>query len=507
MPNPRGHETAARGDDVLASRLHRPFLPVGLVLLAVVVLFLGSHAKELHGTPTFYASMAREIVEARDPFVLFEGEAAYFLKPPLVIWATALSQVVFGFSNFAATLIPRLAALACVLLLYVWLARSAGETVAWYGSVAMLVNSTFVQFSTTLRMDSMLLLGILMSVSALWMRTLTAASGNLFGGLAIGLMSKGPIALLVVPLVGWLLSLNRATRRRIDWRWSLLLLVPLAWYCYLAWSAGAAPARDLLDDIAREGAPETAGRLRPYLETYVVMPARRYWPFYPFMLVGIALAAFPRLVAPHAALTKFLVCWLGLILLLCAFKPDPDIRYLYPALPALAGLAGIALRSLGGARIRRVLDRVLFAVAIALVAVAVAPEAWLDKPRMLPRDTREAVAEIRRVTDEYTAPAAPVHVLGPYPYRANASRRQHTQRDWVHYYLGRPVAIVANDVELRAAGAPTVLLTGRSHGYEASLRALGYEPLLATKEMVLAARSGSALAAQKEARFDGKSLY
>lgn len=130
-----------------------------LLLASVAVLFAGATVDELHGTPTFYASLAREIVEAGDPLAIFRGDAAYLLKPPLVIWLAAASSALLGLSEFAVTLPSRLAAVLAIAFAYLLCRRLLGSTAAWIAALILLTNSTFIQFSTTLRMDSMLLAG------------------------------------------------------------------------------------------------------------------------------------------------------------------------------------------------------------------------------------------------------------------------------------------------------------------------------------------------------------
>ena len=79
---------------------HLPFIL--LLALTSLVLLAGAAGRELHGTPTFYASLIRELVDHDDWLHIFRGPEAYLLKPPLALWAGALGSAVFGLGNFSS---------------------------------------------------------------------------------------------------------------------------------------------------------------------------------------------------------------------------------------------------------------------------------------------------------------------------------------------------------------------------------------------------------------------
>ncbi len=461
-------------------------LPV-LIALAAIVLFAGAATRELHGTPTFYGSLVRELVESGDPMVIFRGADAYFLKPPLVLWLTALSTKLFGLTSLGATFASRLAGFACVLLVYALGRRLGDAATGWFAAIVLVTNSTFVQFTTTLRMDSLMLAGMLLSTLGWCAPDRRWGSAALFGGITIAVLAKGPLGLLPLALFALdALVRRRAPRPPHDWRFALLLLPIPAWYATLLLGFGAQPLTDLASDLVRPDPVAAASAWRSYADNYLRLPALRYWPWLPFMLLGLWHAIRPAGRATddgmRAARARWLAGWVLLVLVLCAFKPDRDIRYLYPALPALALLAGLALaRLVRGAGLCWALGLALAAAVTALIGGTAL--GWGSK------DTRPAIAAMREASDALRAAGGWPAVLGEYPIVPGAPRRQNNQRDWVHYYLGVVPRIVSWSEALAGGlqGEPLVL-TLRSAGYEERLDTLGFEPKYVTKEMVLGLR-------------------
>jgi len=461
-----------------------------LALLAVAtgVLFAGAAGRELHGTPTFYASLIRELVESGDPLAVFRGAEAYLLKPPLVLWLGMLTAKFVGLGNLAVTFFPRLAAVLCVALTTALVARLAGTRAGLLAGFALLTNSTFLQFSSALRMDSTLLLGLLLIVWG-WLALPSArASAAVFAGIAIGLLSKGALVLVALPLCacGSLLLQERAPVRRvaaIDWRWALLLVPALAWYAWVFATHGTQQLSDLSQDLARPDTNTTASAWQTYAHEYGLRPFQRYWPWLPFMLAGMLFACLRGGGIPDAQrpALRWFALWTLAVMGMCALKPDRDIRYLYIALPALAGLAAIPLGAWLGERGGRVFVRLL-----AVLAIAVPVASALGIGTRDTRGTLHAMADALAAAGPALAGRAPV-VIGDYPLQPGKPRRQLNQRDWMHFYLGVVPRIVPwSAVESGALTGEPLVFTIRAGDYAARLAAAGFEPREVSKEMVMA---------------------
>lgn len=463
-----------------------PFL--ALLLLAAGLLFAGAAGRELHGTPTFYASLIRELVDAGDPFVIFRGDEAYLLKPPLVLWLGMLGAEILGLGNLAVTFFPRLAAVACVALTAALIARLADARAGLLAGLVLLTNSTFVQFSTTLRMDSTLLCGLLLIVWGWFALPSARASAALFAGLTIGLLSKGALVLMALPLcaLGSRLMRERAPAGglgAVDWRWAALLLPALAWYAWVFMAHGTQQLSDLGQDLYRPDPNTTATAWQTYVQEYVRRPFLRYWPWLPFMLAGFALAWLRGggIPAAQRPALRWFALWTLAVFAMCALKPDRDIRYLYLALPALAGLAAIPLAAWLGECGGRWLRRALMALAVLVPAAAALGVGTRDT-----RDTVQAMADGLAAAGPALAGRPPV-VIGDYPLQPGKPRRQLNQRDWMHFYLGVVPRIVPwSAVESGALAGEPLIFTIRTSDYAARLAAAGLVPREVSKEMVMA---------------------
>ena len=105
---------------------------------------------------------------------------------------------------------------------------------------------------------------------------------------------------------------------------------------------------------------------------------------------------------------------------------------------------------------------------------------------------------MQRHLDRVVPATQPVLVVGDNPNNPPGPRRQSTQLDWVHYYLGRwstvrmPAQLAGTD--LRAVPA---VLVWRYDDRAAVMRNLGLRPIVSGREMVLAVADAGADAAAR----------
>jgi 4-amino-4-deoxy-L-arabinose transferase-like glycosyltransferase len=458
-------------------RLHRAIL----LALCVVVLFTDSVSKELHGTAVFYASLARELLDSGDPMLIYSDERAYLLKPPLVVWLSALGCKVFGLSNFGVTFVSRIAGVGVILLTYALLRRWWNHPVAWLGAFAVLTNSTFVQFTATLRMDSALMFGMLLSAVGWAYRDRAWGAPAMYGGITLAVLSKGPLGFAAIPLiVCHAIVLRESPVTRSNAWWSLLLLPIVIWYGILINLHGLAPLTELGADTLRATAMPELGRWQSAYQEYAIKPLRRYWPWLPFMVLGATLAVW-RLRArelPQVMRLNYLwfVLWLVVVVVGAIGKPDHDIRYFYPALPVLGLFAGIGLMALTRNRFPSWIPGLLLAVIIGLV-IFPGNRSWRAD------DTRETIAKI----NQSLISSEQLLAIGGYPVRMDQGRRQNTHRDWVHFYTGKtPTVLSWDQVERDHPKFTTGVFLTHSRGHEARLEQFGLEKSFTTNEIIFA---------------------
>jgi 4-amino-4-deoxy-L-arabinose transferase-like glycosyltransferase len=187
-----------------------------------------------------YAQIPREMLQRSDWVVPYLQGEPYLDKPPLTYWMIMVSYQLFGVSEAAARLVPALAIHLTILLAYLFGRRWIGESAAFRGALVLTLAPAFLGMGRLLILDGVLTLWTSIALFA----GFEAIRGPTFGrgwwrlasfGCALGVLTKGPIAiiLLLPPLLAhcWL----SGTGLRLDRRaWltltGIVLLLNLPWY-------------------------------------------------------------------------------------------------------------------------------------------------------------------------------------------------------------------------------------------------------------------------------------
>jgi 4-amino-4-deoxy-L-arabinose transferase-like glycosyltransferase len=178
-----------------------------------------------------YAYISMEMLNSKSFLEVYFYGKDYLDKPPLIFWVSSLSYWLFGVSNFAYKLPSVLA-----LLLGIYSTYRFGKI--WYNKqkallAAIILASSQAVFliSNDIRTDTLLLSWVIFSfwqISAYlktekWIHFLL---GSL--GIGLGMMSKGPIALIVVGS-GFFFHflLNKQWKNIFKWQWILSAIIIL----------------------------------------------------------------------------------------------------------------------------------------------------------------------------------------------------------------------------------------------------------------------------------------
>jgi len=170
----------------------------------------------------------------------FDVNIPFWGKPPFSFWMEALSYKLFGFHDFSPRLPALLFTLMTILLIVRYLKTFYTYTTAWWGALiyatflltyalsGAVLTDPYLVFSTTLTMVSFIM--IMRKQENYWHYLF-------FIGISIGLLAKGPLALVLIggAMVFWILFdfKNRvAALKNLYWlRGTLLmLLLVLPWY-------------------------------------------------------------------------------------------------------------------------------------------------------------------------------------------------------------------------------------------------------------------------------------
>jgi 4-amino-4-deoxy-L-arabinose transferase-like glycosyltransferase len=211
-----------------------------LVIVAAALLYPSLAFPLLEPDESRYAEIPREMLARGDWIVPYLQGEPYLDKPPLLYWLVMLSYQVFGVADWAARLVPALAIHATVLLAYLFGKRSFGERAAFWGALLLALAPGFTSMGRLLVLDGLLAFCVTLSIFAAfealrghrfrwsWWLLSAAACGG-------GILTKGPIALLLLAPPLWLFGVLGDRSRRVGWgAWlvlgTIVVALALPWY-------------------------------------------------------------------------------------------------------------------------------------------------------------------------------------------------------------------------------------------------------------------------------------
>ena len=325
----------------------------------------------MDSTESRYAEIARKMQESGDWLMpQFDYGVPFWGKPPLSTWMSAASMAAFGVNEFAARLPSLLLLLACGALVHALATLRGGRDQAvWTLALFATTGMVFIAAGGVMT-DPALMLGTTLSMAGFWIavhgpeRSRRRAGFAFFTGLAVGLLAKGPVALVlvVVPIVGATLwtRAGRAAWQRLPWICgsALTALVSVSWY----WAAERASPGFLAYFLVGE-------HWKRFVESgwkgdlYGTAHARTHGMIWAFWIV----AALPWSIAALAWLARaatrqrerlrvlvsdpwciYLLLWAITPMLFFTLAGNILLTYVLPGLPAFALLMGDVWRA-GGA--------------------------------------------------------------------------------------------------------------------------------------------------------------
>jgi len=210
---------------------------VGVAIVLTYLCLLGGFSLAEPDEPR-YAEIAREMIELRDWVTPHLNYVKYFEKPPLVYWLTAINFELFGVSEFVARLWPALFGLSGIALAYV-LGRSMYGLWTGYAAAALLAATpVYFGLSQILILDMPLTALMTVGIAAFWFayisdrerkRTRRLLVLLLYMATALGVLTKGPVAAVLIGAIIVLFLILQRDLRALRW-----LLSPLGIVAFLA---------------------------------------------------------------------------------------------------------------------------------------------------------------------------------------------------------------------------------------------------------------------------------
>lgn len=397
------------------------------VALLVRLLMLGAYPVA-ETTEARYAEIARKMLELGDWITpWYDYGVPFWAKPPLSAWLSASSMGLLGATEFAARLPHFLAGLLVLWLLWDWLRRRSPRE-AQFAAVLLAGAALFYVASGAVMTDMTLAVGLSLAMRAFWQGLHGEPARRkqegyaLFLGLAIGLLAKGPIALVLagLPLAGWtLLSQNwRSVWRGLPWLSGTALMLTLALPWYVAAELKTPGFLDYFLAGEHWQRFTVAGWTGDRYGNAHTFPRGSIWLFtlaaclpWPLLLPLLAFGRAPAAPAPaERAWSRYLWCWALTPALFFTLAGNILWTYALPALPAIAALAAGWLAC--DSRSRRV-ERLL-AGGVLTTAILLATTITLKNTR----GTWKTAEPVIHTWQTQRQADAPLLFLGKRPYSA-----------------------------------------------------------------------------------------
>jgi 4-amino-4-deoxy-L-arabinose transferase-like glycosyltransferase len=397
------------------------------LLLAAVVFFSNLWIGDLGLDSAAYATISRAMLRTGDWIVPhYEHCPEYvdcWLHPPLFYWLTASSFRVFGINEFAARFPAAILGLGTVLIAYlIGLFAGGSRKCGFFSGLVLLTTQAFLELGRKCQIDVPLAFFISLSVlffilgrgekGCWWFDALAGAACGL------ALLTKGVPALALIGLFVAYAALTRDWKFFLPQRFGAFLLgaaaVLTVWIVPLA-RTGKLDAflhGYFVDQIWGNFSGTVGGsssswsnRLGGYL-WYLGALAKRYWPWFPFLLVAAVMAVRGR---KTRRLPVLFLLWVLIIIVGFSAGGTKYYRYLAPAYPGAAVLIGVVLGGKASEKLFRgfLAGTAIFALVL-LLATSLAPF-YFGKINAPDKSDIKAMAPAIRA---WTAESRPVATLG-----------------------------------------------------------------------------------------------
>ena len=329
-----------------------------------------------------YAEIARKLLDEPNWITLWYTDLMPFWgKPPLSFWATAWSFELFGVGELSSRLPSLLATLATAALILLFVKKERPLDEAGIAATVYLTLALVIHTAGAVITDPLLTLWTTTVMVGFWFAVKHRAKrwGDLMWiALGLGLMTKGPIALIMPGLAcaAWVAIRGEWRAFFSAFHWftgpALMLIVGVPWYLFAEQATrGFLEYFFIGEHISRFTEPTWAGD--PY-GAVKDMPRGTIWVYLlvaalPWSLAVGVLFAVPKLRRTVVTMTAsvsstwliYLACWALVPAVFFTLARNVLMTYVLPAMPAVAILSGLCLTAVLS---RRVLTSAAAAVVV-----------------------------------------------------------------------------------------------------------------------------------------------
>ena len=171
------------------------------IVLCIIIYILGSLFIPLMEIDSVqYANISREMLQNKSFLQIFDQGKDYLDKPPMLFWLSSLSMYFFGINDFAFRLPSILMAILAIYSTYKFTLLYYSNEIAILAALVLASTQAMFLITHDVRTDTMLMAWVILAIwqFASWLNNRKWHSLIIaFSAVAFGMMTKGPIALMV----------------------------------------------------------------------------------------------------------------------------------------------------------------------------------------------------------------------------------------------------------------------------------------------------------------------
>ncbi len=363
-------------------------IPLRFLILALAV-FIGFYGY-IGSMPLFdldegaFTTATREMFLRHDFITPYLNSVPRFDKPILIYWLQAASASVFGFNEFAFRLPSALASTAWVWVIYRFVAQVVDSEKAFYAALIAATSLMPTIVGKAAIADAVLMLFITWAMFAIFRHWQTGRAAYIrwaYVAMALGFLTKGPVAVVIPAVVSVLFYLSTGRwgawwRAVLDWRGLLVfLIIALPWYVveYLREGQAFIDGFFIKNNVGRFNAP-----MEGHSGGFWFYPVVTLFALLPF--TGLVLVAIRNMISDlrpvrgsvlsdEAALKRFAWIWFLFVLIIFSFSGTKLPHYLNYGLVGLIVIIAIEFPTITNRFLHLVPIALFFMVLLLLPAV------------------------------------------------------------------------------------------------------------------------------------------
>jgi 4-amino-4-deoxy-L-arabinose transferase-like glycosyltransferase len=294
-----------------------------------------------------YASVAKNIFRSGDWLRFTFGGVPWTDKPPLALWATALSFKLFGVNEFAARFFSASCGVGAVIVTYLLASRLFGRWVGLLSAMVLLNSSHFLRFARFGMMDGPLMFFLSLSLYFFW-RGRERNRYLIFSGIAFGLalMTKGFAAFIIVPVIVvyavWADDLELLAKSSYWVGVMVAVAIALPWHL---WELTMNRELFMRDVVVKHLFSRTLTALEGHEGNWYFYIRTAINKYHPWILVAVASAPYFLFRAAKSRRSEFVFVssWLFVVLAIITLIRTKLPWYILPLYPPLSITVGYAL--------------------------------------------------------------------------------------------------------------------------------------------------------------------